>query len=77
MDTYALEAERYKQDIGKVEKERDRFKSQITELKSAIHVCNAFDLLTSLISCFKFCTQSSFKNRKTSETLNVFLFFMY
>ena len=36
MDTYALEAERYKQDIGKVEKERDRFKSQITELKSAI-----------------------------------------
>ena len=36
LDTYALEAERYKQDIGKVEKERDRFKSQITELKSAI-----------------------------------------
>ncbi|XP_076107412.1 uncharacterized protein LOC143075739 isoform X2 [Mytilus galloprovincialis] len=36
LDTYALEAERYKLDIGKVEKERDHFKSRITELKAVI-----------------------------------------
>lgn len=36
LDTYALEAERYKFDIGKVEKERDHFKSRLTELKAVI-----------------------------------------